>query len=219
MYDPPPMSNAGSSRAARRAATEHRVGRQLESEDFESASTTIVREYGPEILSYLLCILRTNEAAGEVFAQANLDLWTGIKGFRCEGTAYAWYYKLAYHSAMRFLKNPYRVRGRRLESDELAAIEAQSKSSAKEWENSAGGRIIERLREQLTPDEQTLLTLHIHEEFGHQEIAALMSLPAPTVRKRWVRLVKKLQQLAGKEGLLLEPTPEGSPGPRGTGVK
>lgn len=71
-----------------------------------------------------------------------------------------------------------------------------------------------RLRDALSPDEQSLLTLRIDRELDWNEIAQILAddpLDAPALRrsaancrKRFERLIEKLRELALREGLIDE---------------
>ena len=62
--------------------------------------------------------------------------------------------------------------------------------------------ILAYLRTRLDEDELELLTLRIDRELEWEEIAAILEVNAVTLRKRWERLVRKLEQMARKAGLL-----------------
>ena len=66
---------------------------------------------------------------------------------------------------------------------------------------------VARLREQLTPAEQSLLVLRIDRGLSWSEVASVMSTPAEhldaqTVAKRFQRVKAKLRELAEAAGLL-----------------
>jgi RNA polymerase sigma-70 factor (ECF subfamily) len=50
------------------AEIEASVGRLLDAGDFEGAAVETLKGYGPEVLGYLLAILRDEDAAKEVFS-------------------------------------------------------------------------------------------------------------------------------------------------------
>ena len=84
------------------------------SDQYHSASTAI-RQLGPQVLSYLSALLRSEPDAHEVFSQFAEDLWKGLPGYRGESSLRGWAYRIAWNASARFVRDPYRQRGRRLE--------------------------------------------------------------------------------------------------------
>jgi DNA-directed RNA polymerase specialized sigma24 family protein len=58
------------------------------------------------------------------------------------------------------------------------------------------------LRAELTDDEQELLTLRIDRELEWEEIAAILDATSSALRKRFERLIPRLEQMARERGLL-----------------
>jgi len=135
------------------------INGQMDRGDREAAVTEGIRAYGPQLLGYLVTVLRDVESAREVFAQVCENLWRGIAAFRRESTFRAWAYHVAYNAAQDHLRDPFRRRGRRLATEEvsklIAAVPTPTPPAAR---TSVRGRI-DALRAELSPDEQTLLTL------------------------------------------------------------
>jgi RNA polymerase sigma factor (sigma-70 family) len=172
----------------------------LDRGEFHAAAEAIVASYGPIYLAHLIQILRNDDDAREVLAQFNLDLWRGLATFDRRCPVYNWGYRLAHNAAVRHLKQPFQRRRAAVTSDHFEQLKARSLTSLREAEAGDAGRIIERFRAQLTPEEQALLTLRVHEGFEHEAIAEVLETSAPAVRKRWARLVRKLAALMDDEG-------------------
>jgi RNA polymerase sigma-70 factor (ECF subfamily) len=187
--------------------TEDRAGALVEAGELSAAAEAIVRDYGPQILGYLTSVVRNDGDAAEVFSQFTEDLWRGLPGFRGECPVRVWAYRLAYHAAARHLRDPYRQRGRRLESTELSRIADEVRSSVLLGRREARQEGIDRLREKLAPDEQTLLVLRLDRGLSWREVATVLAEDGAPVdevalRKRFERLKGKLADLAREEGLL-----------------
>jgi DNA-directed RNA polymerase specialized sigma24 family protein len=58
------------------------------------------------------------------------------------------------------------------------------------------------LRAELTDEEQELLTLRIDRELEWEEIAAILDATSAALRKRFERLIPRLEQMARERGLL-----------------
>jgi RNA polymerase sigma-70 factor (ECF subfamily) len=191
-------------------SAEERAAELLDRGDHAAAATLVVREYGPQILGYLASVVRSDADAGDVFSQFSEDLWRGLPGFRRECPLRVWAYRLAWHAAARFLRDPYRQRGRRLETTEISRIAEEVRSSVLLGRTEARRAGIERLRDRLAPDEQTLLVLRLDRGLSWRDVAIVLAeeggapLDEAVLRKRFERLKDKLGRLAREEGLIEE---------------
>jgi RNA polymerase sigma-70 factor (ECF subfamily) len=189
------------------AADESAIAAALEKGDLSGAATEAMRLYGPQILRYLASVARSEADANEIFSMFSEDLWTGLADFRRECSFRTWAYKLAWHAAMRFFKDPYRKRGRPLASAEFShVVEAVRTTTAAHLRTEVKDRVA-RLRASLDPAEQTLLVLRIDQRMAWEGIAEVMAesgdpASAATLRKRFERLTEKLRKLAQDEGLI-----------------
>jgi RNA polymerase sigma-70 factor (ECF subfamily) len=180
----------------------------LDQGDHAGAATLVVREYGPQLLGYLCSVLRSEADAGEVFSMFSEDLWRGLPGFRRECPLRVWCYRLAWHAAARFLRDPFRGRGRRLETTELSRLVESIRSSVFLGRDQARQATLDRLRAGLTPDERALLVLRLDRGLGWAEVALVLTeaqgapVDEAALRKRFERLKDKLAQRAREEGLL-----------------
>ena len=180
----------------------------LDRGDHAGAATLVVREYGPQLLGYLCSVLRSEADAGEVFSMFSEDLWRGLPGFRRECPVRVWCYRLAWHAAARFLRDPYRGRGRRLETTELSRLVDEVRSSVFLGRDQARQATLDRLREGLSPDERTLLVLRVDRGLAWGEVALVLGdeggvpVEESALRKRFERLKEKLAERARLEGLL-----------------
>jgi RNA polymerase sigma-70 factor (ECF subfamily) len=185
---------------------EQSITAALEAGDIDEACTIAVKGYGPQILGYLRAVVRDTEDAGEVFSQFAEDLWRGLRGFRGESSVRVWAYKLAWHAASRFARDPYRRRAEPLPST-LASRLAASLLTTSQPALDQRSAEVERLRRHLGPEEQTLLILRIDRQLSWREVAQVMAddgnpVDEATLRKRYERLKAKLARLAKEEGLI-----------------
>jgi len=187
--------------------TDDRAGELVRDGQLSAAAEAIVRDHGPQILGYLTSVLRNDGDAADVFSQFTEDLWRGLPGFRGECPLRVWAYRLAWHAATRHLRDPFRQRGRRLETTELSRIADEVRSSVLLGRREARRQGIDRLRGQLAPEEQTLLVLRLDRDLSWREVATVLAADGEPVdevalRKRFERLKTKLAELARAEGLL-----------------
>jgi RNA polymerase sigma-70 factor, ECF subfamily len=188
-------------------ALEAELARLLEASDLRAAAAAIIRGYGPAILGYLAALARDPDRADDAFSQFCEDLWRGLPGFRRDASVRTWVYTLAWHAWLRNERDAFRRRGQPLASDEMSRLAAEVRSTTALHLRSEARDAVARLREQLTPTEQSLLVLRIDRDLSWSEVAAVMStsedpLDARTVAKRFQRVKTRLRKLAEDAGLL-----------------
>ena len=186
---------------------EAEVGRLLQAGDLPSAAAVILRGYGTAILSYLAALARDEDRADDAFSQFCEDLWRGLPGFRRDASVRTWAYKLAWHAWLRNERDAFRRHGRPLFTEELSRLAAEVRSSTALHLRSEARDAVARLRNQLTPAEQSLLVLRVDRALSWSEVATVMSTPeerldAQAAAKRFQRVKTKLRKLAEDAGLL-----------------
>ena len=107
---------------------EEQIAELMERGDFKAAATISLQGLGPQVLGYLTAVLRDEDDARDVFSQFAEDLWKGLPGFRGECSFRAWAFRLAWHAAARFARDPYRKRGRPIRTTEISRIAASVRS-------------------------------------------------------------------------------------------
>jgi RNA polymerase sigma-70 factor (ECF subfamily) len=185
---------------------EEQIAERMERGDFKAAATISLQGLGPQVLGYLTAVLRDEDDARDVFSQFAEDLWKGLPGFRGECSFRAWAFRLAWHAAARFARDPYRKRGRPIRTTEISRIAASVRSLPSFRPGGRAERLL-RLRETLEPEEQTLLILRLDKELPWEEVAHVLSqggapVAPAALRKRFERLKEKLGKMAKDEGLL-----------------
>jgi RNA polymerase sigma-70 factor (ECF subfamily) len=183
----------------------------LQSRDYDAALTLTIRAYGPELLGWMDAQLKDSSQAREAFTWFAEDLWNSMRAFRGECTVRTWAYAVARNSVNRYRQ---RGRGGSFEAVVLSAISRASvlmvspvtPDSSLAKEHQLG--LIERLRGELTEDDQTLLTLRIDKGLNWREVAIVMQyagqLPSDEVllreearlRKRFQLVKERLRKLA-----------------------
>jgi RNA polymerase sigma-70 factor (ECF subfamily) len=186
---------------------EERIGALLDRSDLQGAATEAVKGYGPQILGYLVAVLRDESAAYDVFSQFSEDLWRGIGTFRRQCSVRTWAYKLAWHATQRHRRDAFRRHARGFLSGEMSKIAEEVRASTAIYLRTAVKDRVARLRERLEPQEQTLLILRVDKGLSWTEVAEVMSeegeaMDGAALRKRFERLKVKLRNLAEEEGLL-----------------
>jgi RNA polymerase sigma-70 factor (ECF subfamily) len=187
-------------------SAEERIANLRAQGDVNGAATAALKAYGPQVLGYLTAIIKDDDDARDVFSQFAEDLWKGLPGFRGECSLRAWAFKLAWHAAARFARDPYRKRGRPIRTTEISRLAASVRTASSFRPGGRSERML-KLRQALDPEEQTLLILRLDKDLPWEEVAHVLSskgepvLPA-ALRKRFERLKDKLARMAKDEGLI-----------------
>ncbi len=191
------------------------VRARLDAGDTGGAVEILVKRLGPTIHSYLRTLLREDEAA-EAYSDWQENVTKALPAFRWECPVRAWAYGIAFHAATRIWRSP----GRRLEDPLPSALSRLGPASGPvEPIMSSRHAGLAQLRESLSVEDQTLLTLRIDRELEWEEIAAVLDTggdgepvgldagrsyarEAAALRKRFERLVKRLREEARAHGLI-----------------
>jgi RNA polymerase sigma-70 factor (ECF subfamily) len=194
---------SGSSDAS---ALEERVRTLVAAGDRRAAATDAIRALGPSILRYLRTVLRDEADAADAFSQFAENLWKGLPTFRGGSALRTWAFRIAWNAALNLRDEAWRRKGRRLATGEASALAEDIRTrTAVRVERQRDA--LRKLREALTPEEQSLLTLRIDLELSWAEIAEVLAADgsptsADTVSKRFERLKDRLARMAREQGLL-----------------
>ncbi len=193
-------------------AIEREIRELTDVRDFDGATTATLRGYGPEVFSFLIARMRAEDRASEVFAQMCEDLWRSMPQFEWRCSMRSWIYRLARSAAVRFERSPANQLGRRVGLSQISEIADRVRSQTLAHLRSEIKDELQSLREQLDPDEQTLLVLRIDRDLGWTEIAEIMTdepmdadeldRASARLRQRFQKLKQRLRELAEERGLL-----------------
>jgi RNA polymerase sigma-70 factor (ECF subfamily) len=172
----------------------------------DAAATAVIRSLGPQVLRYLRSLLRHEDAAAEAFSQWAENVWKGLSAFRGEGTVRGWCFRLAYNAALNLQNEAWRRRGERLATSAASQLadDLRTRTAVRvERQRQA----LDVLRESLSVEERSLLTLRIDQELPWADIAQALAAeghPADpaALMKRFERLKERLARMAKEQGLL-----------------
>lgn len=189
----------------------------FERRDVKAAVASALSAYGPEILGYLLAVLRDEQRAEDVYSDFAEDVVRGMPAFRFESSARTWMYTLARHACSRHLARERRRRTVALSSaPEVLELAAHARTPTPPHAKTAAREGVERLRKSLKPDDQTLLILRVDRGMAWLDIARVLAGPGAAMdeaelrarsaklRKRFERLKERLRALAYEEHILGE---------------
>jgi RNA polymerase sigma-70 factor (ECF subfamily) len=172
---------------------------------WEEAVTTALTGYGQELMSYLVAMLRNASDADDAFGILAESLWKSLPAFRWESSLRTYAYALARSAASRILRDEgRRVRAEPLSSPSVEAVVAQMRSRTDTFLRTETKNKVDKLREALDPEDQTLLILRVNRKMAWREIAEVMSDGQPdrgaldrqaaALRKRFERLKEELRE-------------------------
>jgi RNA polymerase sigma-70 factor, ECF subfamily len=198
-----------SCRLAHRVRTvrlDERVRDLLSAGQVSAAAGEVMRELGPSVSRYLRSIVREEADADEAFSSFAEALLRGLARFRGESAVKTWVFRLALHEAFDVRATPWRRRARRLATAEASALVDEIRgSTAPRLERQR--LAVDRLRQQLGPEEQALLVMRVDQELSWAEIADILAgsgedVSLAALSKRYERIRKRLEELARRGGLL-----------------
>jgi len=170
--------------------------------------TQVMRAYGPEVLGYLLGALRGEGEAADAFSQFTLNLWQASESFRGDSSFRTWAYALARHAVGRIVRERGRRRRHVALPSEIDGVAARVRTETQEHLRTEAKDRLARLREELDPDDQLILTLRVDRGFAWPDIArviaddgAVEERAIAALRKRFERIKDRLRRRAKELGL------------------
>lgn len=187
-------------------ALDERVKALLAAGDTRPAATALIEELGPRITGLLRSVLRNDADAADAFSAFCEHAWRGIGTFRWESSLRTWAFKIAWNAAQNVRDQAWNRLGRPFATGEASKVAQQVWTRTVERVERQRDRL-DVLREALSPEEQTLLSLRIDQGLSWDEIADVLSagdapIEAAALRKRFERLKDRLGKLARERGLL-----------------
>ena len=191
---------------------EDNIRLRLEADDFRRAATIALESYGPEVFGFLFTLMRNEDAAAEVFAQASEDLWKGIARFEGRASIRTWFYAIARNAAAHWRRSPHQRAGWRLSLSEAGEIAARVRTvtepclrdEVKDW--------FATVRNSLDADDRALLVLRVDRGMSWNEIARILApdessdegaaKAAARMRKRFQLVKEAIRARAQESGLL-----------------
>jgi RNA polymerase sigma-70 factor (ECF subfamily) len=198
---------------AARATLESEIAELCRRGDMDQATTSAIEGFGPELLGFIVALLRNEDEARDAFSQLCEDIWRGLPSFEFRSSFRTWAYALARHAVHRLRRTDQRYRKRVAvaDSDLVARLEQQVRTTTLPYLRSQVKSRLTELRDSLPEEEQILLILRVDRNLGWNEIARVISSElgddeltreAARLRKRFQLVKDKLRELARAEGLL-----------------
>ncbi len=199
--------------AAERPDVEDAARRACDRGDYQAATTSALRAYGPEVLGFLRAFLRRDEDASDVFAVFAEDLWKSLATFAWECSLRTWAYTLARRASYRTMKRARRASAKNTSDSVLEEVVAKVRTETLTYLRTEKKTKLRALRESLPEADQMLLVLRVDRGLAWDELARVLSeaqtdtdadelrREAARLRKRFQLVKEKLVARAKKEGL------------------
>lgn len=171
--------------------------------DIQGVAADALKAYGPEVHGWLCAVLRDRDAADDVYGMLALDVVKDLPNFQWLCSLRGWVYTLGRHRMLAWRRAPENRPGRVVTLDEEHANEAARTDTAP-WKRTSVKARMRALREQLEPDERTLLILRVDRDLAWRDVAHIMNEREATLRKRFERIKGRLRELA-RAAKLIEP--------------
>lgn len=197
------------------SSLERRIRRHHERGELKEAATAAIEGFGPEILGFLVAVVRDEPSAGEVFTQCCEELWARVASFSWQTSFRAWLYGLAWSAWQRLRREPHFRKTVSLPEDpELTAAEQRARTIELPRTQSPLEEAAARLRETLNPEDHAFLVLRIDRQMSWDEIAVVMlgneeppdrdavTRKAAELQERWERVTEELKRLARENNLI-----------------
>ncbi len=189
------------------------IQRACEAGELHQAATLAIQGYGPELMGFLVVVLRDPGDAGEVFSDLCVRMWKSLASFRWESSLRTWVYVLARRACHAHRRERASHRDHHVPLSQVPEIDAlivRMRTTSLAQLEKKGTTRADRIRAKLTPDEQMLLTLRLDRELDWRAIARVLSdaealadvdvtREAAGLRKRFERIKEKLRKLAALE--------------------
>jgi RNA polymerase sigma-70 factor (ECF subfamily) len=196
---------------------DQRVRGLVQAQDLDAALTETLEVYGAEVFGFLIAIHRNETDAGDVFSIFSERLWKSLASFEWNCTLRTWAYTIARNASHRFSRDRGRRRARELPEASSGVVEAvavQVRTRTLTYLRTETKTEIQKLRDELDADDQTLLILRLDRGLEWNEIAQVfLTSDAPAdaqtekreaarLRKRFQLVKERLTRLAKERGLI-----------------
>ena len=198
-----------------RHALEETIRERYAAGDTDGAITAAMEGYGPDILGFLMMLMKDRDEAYDAFLQYAEDLVKGIDKFHWESSFRTWAYAVARNAMRRHYRKPHHNKPHVpiSRASAVGQMAEQVRTRTLAYKRTEVKDRFARLREHLKPEDRVLLNLRIDKDMAWSEIAEILAeeeapdaqtlkRKSAALRKRFERVKVELMELARKEGLL-----------------
>jgi RNA polymerase sigma-70 factor (ECF subfamily) len=158
----------------------------------KEALAILFRRYRRAVLNVAKRILRDESEAEDLCQEVFLQVFQKAKLFDAKkGSASSWIIQIAYHRAVNrrhYLTHRLHYQPTGIEAEQIGVQESQSSLHRID-----ARALLDRLRDQLTFDQQRTLELFFFEGYSLREIGEIMNQPIGNVRHHYYRALERLR--------------------------
>ncbi|HEU4408641.1 MAG TPA: sigma factor [Polyangiaceae bacterium] len=187
----------------------------LETKGVNAAATHALRALGPEILGFIVGVVRNRDDANEIFSATSERLWRSLPCFQQRCSLRTWTYVIARHEIARFYDSERRHCAGRVPISEIEDVVAALTTQTRQTQPLTELRDkFTKLRDDLPVDDRMLLVLRVDRQLPWDAIAlAFADAPeacgdderkreAARLRKRFQIVRDRLMARVRAEGLV-----------------
>lgn len=139
-----------------------------------------------DVFAFTLSIVRDPAAAADLTQDTFLRVYGGASHYQSRGQGKTWILRISKNICLNYLKKQKRVYA--VEPERMEPLMGQEDADMET------PMLLRDLMQELEAKDRALLMLHA-KGYIHKEIAAIMGMPEGTVRWRYRKALKKLQEL------------------------
>jgi RNA polymerase sigma-70 factor (ECF subfamily) len=152
------------------------------------AFSELVNSHKNMVYSLVLKMVKSTEDAEEVAQDSFVKAFKAIKQFKGESKFSTWLYKIAYFTAINYLRKNKML----IHEIDMSTFEANDKGAIDKLNESDQKECIQKAMSFLKPIEQTLITMFYLDEFSAKEIEVITGLTNSNIKVSLLRIRKKL---------------------------
>jgi len=184
---------------------DRRVREAFDAGDLHAAAEHILDTLGGDLVRVIHARFRNEQITADVFSSLAEDLWRGLPGFTFRCSVRAWLFTLVRNAGNRHLDRELRRERAQVplsDAPELRNAVGRARTQTLAGMPSDGAERLTQLRNELSEDDQLLLTLRVDRELDFREIAVVMlgdeKAERPEVVREAARLRKRFQLIKGR---------------------
>ena len=163
------------------------------------AFAELVKAYQGPVYRLALGMGLSPHDAEEVAQETFVAAWRGLPAFRGDSKFFTWIYQLTHHAAIDFLRREKR-HGNTVELAERPEISGEENRPEEIVEQQGDREAVAAAMQELTPEYREILLLRYMQELDYDEIAAVLAVPAGTVKSRLSRAKAQLKEILLRQG-------------------
>ena len=151
------------------------------------------------VFRFLMRITQNKASAEELMNEVFLDIWRHAGRYEGRSAPTTWMLAIAHNKAVSSLRKRRETTG--LDDDAITAAPDLGDTPEATAQKADTGRIIAECLGRLSPDHREIVELVYYQERSVEEAAAILAIPANTVKTRMFYARKKLAELLKARGV------------------